>query len=130
MPVSFEPFWWGGELYVSFQILDRNDTGPGCALPHCTKSEIWVAKLRQTATDGIAGSDFACRVSAATTGPFRGKLDPESVVRGERALLYYQRADLRKTPNDLAAKLAVIDLGDRGRFDAACAAGHAMAADE
>ena len=115
---SFETFVWGGETYASYTISEQNNDGKQAAVTQQT--EVWIAKL--------SGLDvFNCRVSAIDElGQPMSRTEPEPVIAGSRAYLYYSSGPIAIDDLSYAYQLRRISIPSKSAFDAACAAGNVI----
>jgi hypothetical protein len=122
---SFQTFVWNSHLYAAYQVSDKNNGPPGCGMPSCLATEIWVVRFDSSDPDNLF-PDRQCRISAIVGDvvppppePYRllSLFDPEPIVVQSGAIVYYTRVDVDTN----FAELWRIRLGDEAQFAAACA---------
>ncbi len=116
---SMESFQWQGEAYASYTVSERTSNGQNQAFANQT--EVWVVKLDSLQTGETM---IRCRVSEDDIpGNTTSRTEPEPVVRGDEAYIYYTAGVPVTAESDYQYRWRRIQLGDRSVFDESCASG-------
>lgn len=114
---SMEPFLWGNDLYVSYQVVD-NGIGIKSHTASSYPGEIWIYNSKTGSTCKVSKDDHPYNPYHKNK---RARVDAEPILsnRGSQASLYYHSA-IRRDSDDLVFDLRKIDLGSRSKFNHAC----------